>query len=271
MRPVQPYFTLSSTKYYKRPETGSPISHIYEYTYDDREDRPIIAIPDGCIDIMIDVDSPEDMAEAAGTVLDGTGIPSKPGHHYIGVRFLPGQFPAFLDGKPGDFNNTQIDLSLCSPRAKEMIDGVLSCRNFSDRADFLENFVRRYGQAEPPNSFEKAHLASFLRGLIEKSRGHIRVEELAEETGYSVRYVNRVFTEFSGISPKTFGNIVRFQAAIDTLDHAPDMSLTTLAIDSGYYDEAQFIRDFHRYAVLTPGKYRNELIRSDYANRFILS
>lgn len=271
MRPVQPFFTLSSTRYFKRPEEDSPISHIYEYRYDDREDRPIVAVPDGCVDIMIDVDSPELAAYAAGTVLGGTGITTLPGHHYIGIRFLPGFLPDFIDGKVSDFTGGQVDLSLCSPHADELIDGVLSGRDFRERADFLEGFVQQYKNTALPASIEKENLASAVRGLLEHSRGLIRIEELARETGYSVRYVNRVFTDLTGISPKTFGKIVQFQAAIDYLDHHPDTSLTDLALRFGYYDEAQFIRDFRKYAALTPGKYRLELLQSNYAERFILS
>ena len=54
MRPIQPYFALSSDKYYKRNLQQNGIAHFYSYTVDYADENKTIEIPDGCIDLMFD-------------------------------------------------------------------------------------------------------------------------------------------------------------------------------------------------------------------------
>ncbi|MEE3393405.1 MAG: hypothetical protein VZR00_06080 [Lachnospiraceae bacterium] len=55
-----------------------------------------MAIPDGSIDILFDLDKTRPYGYLAGTVLTGTPIVSLYGHIYFGVRFMPGYIPSFI-------------------------------------------------------------------------------------------------------------------------------------------------------------------------------
>jgi transcriptional regulator GlxA family with amidase domain len=68
----------------------------------------------------------------------------------------------------------------------------------------------------------------------------------------SERHLRRRATEALGYGPKTFARIVRFQRALALLRRA-DRSLSTVAAEAGYADQAHLTRDVTELAGETPG------------------
>lgn len=65
-----------------------------------------------------------------------------------------------------------------------------------------------------------------------------------------------LFQDSLGLSPKEFNNIIRIQAALEELK--TNGSLTSLAYQLGFADQAHFTRTFKRFTGLTPKGYRKE-------------
>ena len=103
--------------------------------------------------------------------------------------------------------------------------------------------------------------------MVYESDGKIKVSELEENTGYSVRYINKVFIEEMGFSPKIFCKIIQFQRALEFLNYGAPDKMTDAAVALGYYDQPQFIRDFKKYAGMTPKKYFKLVERRDYKSK----
>ena len=77
--------------------------------------------------------------------------------------------------------------------------------------------------------------------------------ELLESSNMSRRHFQRKFKDYTGFTPKKLQRIVRLHAAV--CSEIPK-NLTTLAIDSGFYDQAHFINDFKKVTGgLTPSEY----------------
>ena len=62
-----------------------------------------------------------------------------------------------------------------------------------------------------------------------------------------------------GMSPKQLAKIVRFQTAVSALNDPNERTLTQIAADLGYFDQAHFVHDFKSYTGLTPKKYQTFL------------
>ena len=86
------------------------------------------------------------------------------------------------------------------------------------------------------------------------SDGAVPVASLAEEVGWSRRHLAARFREHVGLPPKALARILRFERAAERLRRGAD--LADAALDSGYYDQAHFNRDFRAFAGLTPTEYR---------------
>ena len=55
-----------------------------------------------------------------------------------------------------------------------------------------------------------------------------------------------------GISPKQLGKVIRLQTALQLLLNRESESLTAIAYESEYYDQAHFIKDFKEFTGVTP-------------------
>lgn len=106
-----------------------------------------------------------------------------------------------------------------------------------------------------------------MKQMVYNSDGKIKVSELQENTGYSKRYINKVFIEEMGFSPKTFCKIIQFQRALEFLNYGAPEKMTDAAVKLGYYDQSQFIRDFTKYAGITPRKYLKLVESEHYKNK----
>ncbi len=86
-----------------------------------------------------------------------------------------------------------------------------------------------------------------------------RVAAIADEAGMSTRRFNVLFQREIGINPKSFARIRRFQSALAALQRlrGNDVSLSLLAVEMGYADQAHMIRDFKSFSGFTPGQYRS--------------
>ncbi|MEO6599720.1 MAG: helix-turn-helix transcriptional regulator [Polyangiaceae bacterium] len=86
------------------------------------------------------------------------------------------------------------------------------------------------------------------------TRGLGTVTDLADGVGLSVRQLERQFRAQVGMSPKTLARLTRFEAAQQRIYKGGELSLTRLAHDLGYADQAHFTREFRAFADQTPGR-----------------
>lgn len=86
-------------------------------------------------------------------------------------------------------------------------------------------------------------------------RGQVRITELADMHGLSVRHLERQFQEAVGITPKLLSKIIRFEEAHNRLWANPNMSLTELAFELGYADQAHFSREFRTFTHISPSEF----------------
>ena len=118
-----------------------------------------------------------------------------------------------------------------------------------------------------------------MKETIYRKKGLIEIASLEDITGYTTRYINRVFMAEMGFSPKIFCKILQFQHAVEFLNYGSlawsygkmDDNLPTKMADIatflGYYDQPQFIRDFKKYAGITPKKYLDLVSDGNYRIR----
>ncbi|CAM4036413.1 AraC-type DNA-binding protein [Pedobacter westerhofensis] len=97
---------------------------------------------------------------------------------------------------------------------------------------------------------------------IEQCNGNLRVNNLADEMGYSRRNLERRFKEFTGITIKKFINNTRFQYAFNLLRQgiqSPD-----IVYSCGYFDQTHFIDEFRETTGVTPGQFAKKGLAENY-------
>jgi transcriptional regulator GlxA family with amidase domain len=68
----------------------------------------------------------------------------------------------------------------------------------------------------------------------------------------SVRQFIRKFEERTGVSPKTFDRIVRFDRAYRLKNNRPDLDWLSIALYSDYYDYQHLAKDYKDFTNSTP-------------------
>ena len=70
--------------------------------------------------------------------------------------------------------------------------------------------------------------------------------------------IERKFNRVIGLPPSHFLKIRRFNKALHTIYACKYDTLTEVALDSGYYDQSHFIREFKQLTRYTPSEFLKE-------------
>jgi AraC-like DNA-binding protein len=83
-----------------------------------------------------------------------------------------------------------------------------------------------------------------------------RVEDWVRSSHYSHRGFISIFKQATGLSPKRYARLMRFQTLLAMLRTQPNSTLADLACMTGYSDQAHMSREFREFAGITPMQYR---------------
>ncbi|TVR66940.1 MAG: AraC family transcriptional regulator [Spirochaetaceae bacterium] len=103
-----------------------------------------------------------------------------------------------------------------------------------------------------------------VRAFIEADPDDIR--RYCDQAGISMRHMQRLFSRYVGVSPKGYQKIKQFEACSRELLYGEDENLlTSVGLDSGYYDQSHFIRCFREFTSFAPRRFRGErpAVKSD--------
>ncbi len=90
------------------------------------------------------------------------------------------------------------------------------------------------------------------------ANGQLQVYELSKQININRRQLERKFSSTIGLSPKQLSKTIRLQATLKMLLNKQFTSLTALAYEGDYYDQAHFIKDFKEFTGLTPKEFYGE-------------
>jgi len=132
------------------------------------------------------------------------------------------------------------------PGAAALTEELGNRDGWDDRFRCLDRWLlARLAEAPPAHADLRAALAS-----IAGSGGQVSIGAIAADRGISRKRLIALFQEAVGLPPKRLARVVRFERAVTLLRR--DAGLAAAALDSGYYDQAHFNRDFRALAGLAP-------------------
>jgi AraC-like DNA-binding protein len=131
----------------------------------------------------------------------------------------------------------------------------VSQARYEQAAGVLEEFLIRRALFRTYD----AKLIQAAARLLHHTKGEYRVAELADYCQMSVRQLERGFRRVIGASPKAFARTLRFERAQRRLMFDPDVELTQLAHECGYFDQAHFIKEFKAFTGKTPTQHAQQM------------
>ena len=85
------------------------------------------------------------------------------------------------------------------------------------------------------------------------------IRDLERQTGYSRRYLDRLFQQHVGLSPKVLAEIFRFQRFYRKWAVGMSFDLLKTELYDHYYDQSHFTREFQRMTGHPPQKFMREV------------
>jgi AraC-like DNA-binding protein len=170
--------------------------------------------------------------------------------HLFGVCFLPGGALPFLPVFPLECTDRCIDVGDFEDSELRMLTECLQneLRGVQSRIDIFNRYFCR--KLDRP-SLEYKLLRRAIQ-MIRQSHGQIPIEMLAQRLCINRRRLERLFLKMVGISPKRMSRIFRIKNAIGHMMSCSFDGWVDLALSTGYYDQAHFIREFKMVTNLSP-------------------
>ncbi len=177
----------------------------------------------------------------------------------ISARFLPEGISPFISMPVTSLENKAVPIAEIFADGTALEERIVHANNNDERIQLLESFLLS-------KLIEPTTIDAITRSCVEaifQSQGQIGVVELAGKMNINRRKMERKFTTVIGMSPKQLARVARLQSALKMLEEKKFTSLTSLAYENGYYDQAHFIKEFRDFTGVSP--------KSFYADNLKLS
>jgi AraC-like DNA-binding protein len=172
----------------------------------------------------------------------------------LGIRFLAHSASYFLKEDASELNDRIEDLGYLAGESVQILYGRLhEEKNLNKRVTLIENFLLRR-IAISDRKFERIGIVGQVIDEMTASHFAEPVQKIANRHNISPRYMQKLFLQHAGVTPKLFGKIGRFQQSLQLVT-TNGTSLTSIAYDCGYFDQSHFIREFKSFTGLTPSAF----------------
>jgi AraC-like DNA-binding protein len=248
------------------PPPGHPLEPYVLSIFRVRADTPYreTILPKGNVDLLFNLGGTvhgEGMLSGPGVIQEGAawigGLKTRPyvvhprgPLHLMGVCLRADGCSGLLPLAPGEIIN--LDARDLPPAAGigELPGRLNDAGSFADQCALLVRWLT--ARLRPRRG---ADVARHACALLRRTRGDDAVRTTAKALAVSPRHLRRMVTEHVGIGPAEYVRLARFTASLHRMA-VPGGTLTQVAYDAGYYDQAHFCRDFRSFAGMTPQEYR---------------
>ena len=234
-------------------ELAASISYAYEFKYVSPYENEILlpGIPDGCIDLIFNLKD--------GNELDCLLVPSpkirqsfafKSNTLYFGVRLLPLQTAFDFKLTAPEINkHMHLPLFDALPSLRTLYKQLMYASSIDERLQLVERSIEQTQQINHSN------IMMYCMQTVINKKGNIHLKELEQLTGYSDRYLRKLFHEEIGMSPKLFFETIYFQFTVQEMQNG-HFNLDEHIATNGLYDISHFYKKFKKFTDMTPEAYK---------------
>jgi AraC-like DNA-binding protein len=216
-------------------------------------------VPDGCTDLLFGMDKAGNscrniivgtMSEGATVNMDNDSIQT------FGVRFYPGGLQAFIRESADKFTDKMEYIETLEQKI------LVELQQFLSRIPSIPEkiaFVNQYFTLKQRSNIQWENDFQNIVYCIYKSNGNIRLSEIARKEAISEKQITRIVHNRVGLSTKELINIIRMQNVLRIINANRRGKIIDIALETGYYDQAHFTKDFIKFCDMSPAKYLEKL------------
>lgn len=208
-------------------------------------------LPDGCADLICEFSGRSPHMCWVGTMTRAIVVQAGGRQDVFGIRFVAGGLFPLLGAPLSLLTDGSADYDALPARAWRP-----PLEHWCDDGDFAARCRRADASLEavlPRLRFDAT--AKLLQRLHTGRMPVTSASALADAAGMGLRTLQRRFMEQLGVSPRQHLRYLRFEHARRLLSQH-DRRQVDIALAAGYSDQAHFVREFRRFAGVTPGCWR---------------
>lgn len=215
------------------------------------------AFATGCIEIMFTLDgrpweTGKDTASIQlwGQILDPLAFRSVGHSEIFGIRFYPATASVLLRGDVSRFNNKVFDLSdVIDDSIKDLHVRLQDERSVNERIQLVDAYLVKRLRLHT-----KIDLVQRVMEEVTHRDFFDNIDNVASRYGITSRYLQKIFVQYTGLTPKVYARINRFQNSLVRIGKG-NISLTEASYECGYFDQSHFIREFKSFTGLSPSAF----------------
>jgi len=209
------------------------------------------SMPDNCVDLIINVNCPEDIAIitpfSSSVVFDLVGPVS-----YFGIRFRVLGHGGLISTPIGEWTENEV-MQVSDLLPGHMLHAIYECigkpLQFNTRCKNLKVILLSTMHHPKMDS----RLASYIRFCHTNIASKISIsDKQCADFGLSARQLRRLSQLYLGLSPRELARVFRFQCMLQIMNTANNKT----AWADHYYDQSHFIREFKSISGLTPNQFK---------------
>lgn len=175
------------------------------------------------------------------------------------ARIYPYASSLFFTDSMSEFTNYATDAySIFSREINEFYYRLMEADTLEQKIALLNGFL--IGKLiKNEKQQKKTRLIGQVCNYVHAIGDTYNSKALSSQFGFSERYLEKLFVDRVGISPRTLFSVYRFNKSLG-LVLSSQRKLTSIAYDLGYYDQSHFIKEFTRFTGITPLEARASLV-----------
>lgn len=173
------------------------------------------------------------------------------------IRFYPYGFANFVSVPIKDLAKTEtpIEVLFGEEAAKKLEQDIIQATGTEQRIEIIESFLQNKLNEQVMVSNIVTNIVRETIDTLLATKGSASITDILKGDLSKRRQLERMFVKQVGVSPKQLGKLIRLQSALKMLLKQEDESLTNIAYNSEYYDQAHFIKDFKEFTGVSPKEF----------------
>lgn len=166
------------------------------------------------------------------------------------IRFYPYGFANFVTTPIKNLANKETPIAdlFGQKTANELEEKIIHASDTKQRIDIIEKFL--LNKLNEQTTIDK--IVKSTIDILFSTNGSSSINSILKEDLSKRRQLERNFLKQIGISPKQLGKVIRLQTALKMMLTNKDETLTQIAYESEFYDQAHFIKDFKELTGTNP-------------------
>ena len=173
------------------------------------------------------------------------------GHHFMVLQiiFQPGALYRLTGIPSNELTNVYINAEDIFSKEVRLINEQLhNATSYNAMIIVAENFVKNLMK----RIIKERHQVDEVCKILLASQANISLDWLAKESFLSSKQLERKFKERTGVNPKLYQRIIRFEKAYLLKNKNPNWDWLRIAVECNYHDYQHLVKDYKDFTGFSP-------------------